>query len=169
MHTPYSLTSLTPSQQSISTIWINYCVLLSLYFNIASLTITFFFAYRMFFFFPKWNLYSWNKMNLMACSFVCFFTYKSTNSWNKMNHMARSCFFGGFFTYKGTPLENGLYFVLNSWSSPPTKWPWHPSLKMINPLKVLISYRRHVQGLKWYSLTLMDTVLRQEHMPYLSM
>ncbi len=38
--------------------------------------------------------------------------------------------------------------------------PFWPS-EMINPLKVLISSRTHVLWLQWYSLTHMDTVIRQ--------
>ncbi len=40
---------------------------------------------------------------------------------------------------------------------------------MINHLKVLISYRKHMLGLKWYSLTPMDTVPTQARTHALSL
>ncbi len=75
-----------------------------------------------------------------------------------LGNESRDMFFC-FYTEKGTPSQKlFLYFIQNLWS----KMTMEPSLQMINPLKVLISYRRHMLRLKWYSLTPIDTVLRQK-------
>lgn len=77
---------------------------------------------------------------------------------------------GVFYFSNYNALNNGLYFVLNPCSGLPYKMTMVPLLINDQPFKSTHIFNiDDVLELKWYSLTPIDTVLRQEHMLHLSL